>query len=100
MLSSSGKMHGACIVHLIDMYVFRSFDGPPTNRGHRVGFLTRTHYACRCTTLPIAAMSLVNGAASSGSVSQGINVIYHAPASLQVFFFFFLVGDRILKMGT
>lgn len=61
--------------------------------------LTRTHFAYRCTTLPIAAMSFANGGAGSAGVSQGINVIYHAPASLQVFFlfFFFLVGGRVLK---
>jgi len=42
--------------------------------------------AFRCTTLPIAAMSLANGGAGLAGVSQAINIIYHAPASLQVFF--------------
>lgn len=40
---------------------------------------------CRCTTLPITAMTFANGEEGSAGVSQNINVIYHAPASLQVF---------------
>ncbi|KAI9574329.1 hypothetical protein HD554DRAFT_1989914, partial [Boletus coccyginus] len=56
MLNSSGKMHGACTAHLVDV----------------------------CTTLSIAAMSLANGGEGSAGRSQAINVIYHAPASLQL----------------
>jgi len=63
MLNPSGKMHGACIVHLVDI----------------------------CTTLPIAAMSFANGGAGSAGVSQSINVIYHAPASL---------GDKLRLINT
>jgi len=59
MLNSAGKMHGACIVHLVDL----------------------------CTTFPIA----VKGQLDDLGVSQNINVIYHAPASL---------GDKLRLINT
>ncbi|KAF8138823.1 HotDog domain-containing protein [Boletus edulis] len=61
--NSSGKMHGACIVHLVDI----------------------------CTTLPTAAMSFASGGSGSVGVSQSINVVYHAPASL---------GDKLRLINT
>ncbi|KAF8551725.1 hypothetical protein OG21DRAFT_1512411 [Imleria badia] len=54
MLNSAEKTHGACIVYLVDI----------------------------CATLPIAAMLVAKGRENSAGVSQSINVIYHAPASL------------------
>ncbi|KAG6334331.1 hypothetical protein ID866_4755 [Astraeus odoratus] len=54
MLNLGEKMHGACIMHLVDI----------------------------CSTLPIIAMSHAQGGSGSPGVSQTINTLYHAPASL------------------
>ncbi|KIM57943.1 hypothetical protein SCLCIDRAFT_1218995 [Scleroderma citrinum Foug A] len=54
MLDSYGKMHGACIIHLVDI----------------------------CSTLPVIAMSHAQGGAGSPGVSQNISTVFHAPASL------------------
>ncbi|KAF9226818.1 hypothetical protein BS17DRAFT_748980 [Gyrodon lividus] len=53
MLNGAGKVHGACIIHLVDI----------------------------CSTLPISAVSHARGGAGSPGVSQNINTLYHAPAS-------------------
>lgn len=92
MLDVGGKMHGASIIHLVDMYVFlpnscsRLFHGfIPSKPRDAIVLLTCTLIPCRCTTLPIAAMSLASGRAGLPGVSLNIDTIYHAPASLQVF---------------
>ncbi|KAH7887415.1 HotDog domain-containing protein [Phlebopus sp. FC_14] len=54
MLDTDGKIHGGCIIYLVDI----------------------------CSTLPIAAISHAEGGSGSPGVSQNINTNYHAPASL------------------
>ncbi|KAH7912941.1 HotDog domain-containing protein [Hygrophoropsis aurantiaca] len=54
MLNSYGKMHGGCIMYLVDI---------------------------RCSTLPVIAMSQATDGNGNPGVSQNINIIYHAPAS-------------------
>ncbi|KAH7926796.1 hypothetical protein BV22DRAFT_1008275, partial [Leucogyrophana mollusca] len=63
MLNSSGKMHGGCIIFLVDI----------------------------CSTLPVIALSHATDGIGKPGVSQGINTIYHAPASL---------GDKLRLINT
>ncbi|KAF8841575.1 hypothetical protein BDN67DRAFT_966993 [Paxillus ammoniavirescens] len=63
MLNGAGKVHGACLIHLVDI----------------------------CSTLPLVALSHVRGGDGSPGVSQNINTIYHAPASL---------GDELRLINT
>ncbi|KAF9236192.1 HotDog domain-containing protein, partial [Melanogaster broomeanus] len=63
MLNGGGKMHGACIVLLADI----------------------------CTSFTMAAMSHASGGSGTPGVSQSINTIYHAPASL---------GDKLRLINT
>ncbi|KIJ69826.1 hypothetical protein HYDPIDRAFT_78157 [Hydnomerulius pinastri MD-312] len=53
MLNGAGKVHGGCIIYLVDI----------------------------CSTLPIAAMLHVGGGDGDPGLSQNIHTIYHAPAS-------------------
>ena len=61
--------------------------------------LTR-HVSRRCSTLPTIALAFAQGGAGSPGVSQNINIIYHAPASLQVPFPPFSWGNRWAKGGV
>ncbi|KAI6040432.1 hypothetical protein EDC04DRAFT_1510653 [Pisolithus marmoratus] len=63
MLNLAGNMHGACITYLVDI----------------------------CSTLPILALSHAQGGAGLPGVSQHIDMIFHAPASL---------GDKLKLITT
>ena len=76
MLNAYGTLHGACIAHFVDVYV-------GLRDRKRSLMCAGVH---RCTTLPIIAMSFAQGGTGSPGVSQNINITYHAPARLQVFF--------------
>ncbi|EPQ58891.1 hypothetical protein GLOTRDRAFT_54445 [Gloeophyllum trabeum ATCC 11539] len=63
MLNGLGSLHGGCSAYLID----------------------------DCSSLPLAAYSLVTGGTGSPGVSQSLNVVYHAPA---------LLGDKLRIVST
>ena len=44
-----------------------------------------THFRTSCSTLPVIALSHAQGGTGSPGVSQNINTVFHAPASLYVF---------------
>ncbi|KAI6146118.1 hypothetical protein BKA82DRAFT_4157837 [Pisolithus tinctorius] len=63
MLNLAGNVHGACITYLVDI----------------------------CSTLPIMALSRAQGGEGLPGVSQHIDIIFHAPASL---------GDKLKLITT
>lgn len=63
MLNLAGNIHGACITYLVDI----------------------------CSTLPIMALSRAQGGEGLPGVSQHIDIIFHAPASL---------GDKLKLITT
>ncbi|KZW02497.1 hypothetical protein EXIGLDRAFT_665497 [Exidia glandulosa HHB12029] len=54
MLNAGGKVHGACLAYLVDL----------------------------CTTFALQLHSLENGGAAPEGVTQALNVVYHAPATI------------------
>ena len=74
MLNGAGMLHGGCVAYLIDKWVLPSRDW--------CGFLGRLILSLRsCCSTPLVVLGLLQNVNGVG-VTQGMNVLFHAPASL------------------